>query len=280
MLRSLIVASLLCAPTAGRSQAAKPGEIDWQRRVIRAQGHGAPDLNAPSISVARLGAERAAKLSAVHNLFAVLQGAIAVPGANLAATLRSDRGARTRTEGALRAFKVVAPHYYSDGGIALDVEADLDKLPPEIGRLLQPPPGAQPAGSRPAAATPVATASPQPGFIVDASASKVALGHAPRVVDEAGAQVYGPDAVDPDALAAQGTSAYAAFARSPEEARKDARLASGASVVTAVRVSASGNEVVVSRPDAEKLRGSPGALREGRVVFVSADPAGAGPAKR
>ena len=33
------------------------GEIDWQRRVIKARGQGAPDLNAPSISSARLGAE-------------------------------------------------------------------------------------------------------------------------------------------------------------------------------------------------------------------------------
>jgi hypothetical protein len=287
LLRLIFVAALVCAPAAARAQAASPGEIDWQRRALKAHGHGAPDLNAPSISVARLGAERAAKVSALHNLLETLKGAIAVPGANVAAVLRSDRAARTKTEAALRAFKVVTPHYFSDGGVELDVEADLDKLPPEIGKLLQPPPGVLPPGVRAPAATPgTAQAappppSPSPGFIIDASESRVALGHAPRIVDETGAQVYGPDAIDADKLASQGAIAYAGFARSIEAARKDARLAVGsASVIAALRVSAAGNDVVVSSADADRLRKSHAALQDGRVVFVSVSPKSAGPAAR
>jgi hypothetical protein len=285
LLRLLFVAALVCAPAAARAQVASPGEIDWQRRALKAHGHGAPDLNAPSISVARLGAERAAKVSALQNLLETLKGAIAVPGANVAAVLRSDRGARTKTEAALRAFRVVTPHYFSDGGVELDVEADLDKLPPEIGKLLQPPPGVPPAGARPPAAMPATAQAAPPippaGFIIDASESQVALGHAPRIVDEAGAQVYGPDAIDADKLASHGAIAYAGFARSIEAARKDVRLAAGsASVIAAVRVSAAGNDVVVSTADAERLRKSHTALQDGRVVFVSVSPTGAGPAKR
>jgi hypothetical protein len=280
-----LVAALCCAPIAARAQAASPGEIDWQRRALKAHGQGAPDLNAPSISVARLGAERAAKVSALHNLLETLKGAIAVPGANIAAALRSDRAARTKTEAALRAFRVVSPHYFSDGGVALDVEADLDKLPPEIGRLLQPPPGVAPPGVRAqaVAAGMVQAASPipSPGFIIDASQSRVALGHAPRIVDEVGAQVYGPDAIDADKLASRGPIAYAGFARSIEAARKDARLAAGsASVIAALRVSAAGNDVVISSADADRLRKSNAALQDGRVVFVSVGPASEGPAKR
>lgn len=279
MPRSLVVAVLVCAPLSARAQAASPGSLDWQRRVIRARGQGAPDLNAPSISVARLGAERAAKLSAFHNLLETLKGAAAVPGANVAAALRTDRAARAKTEAALRAFKVVAPHYFSDGGVALDVEAALDKLPPEIGRLLQPPPGVAPLGARPDPTA--APAAPPGGFIIDASEVQVALGHAPRIVDEAGVEVFGPDAIDADKLASRGPSAYAGFARSLEAARKDARLAAGgASVIAAVRVSAAGDDVVVSRGDAERLRKSRAVLQEGRIVFVSAAPAGEGPAKR
>jgi hypothetical protein len=272
-----LIAALACVPVSVHAQAASTGEIDWQRRALKAHGQGAPDLNAPSISVARLGAERAAKVSALYNLFETLKGAIAVPGANIAAALRSDRAVRTKTEAALRAFRVVSPHYFSDGGVALDVEADLDRLPPEIGKLLQPPPGVAAPGMRPqavgAAGMAHAPSSLSPGFIIDVSQSRVALGHAPRIVDEVGAQVYGPDAVDADKLASRGALAYAGFARTIEAARKDARLAAGsASVIAALRVSAAGNDVVVSSADADRLRKSNAALQDGRVVFVSAPP--------
>jgi len=66
-----------------------------------------------------------------------------------------------------------------------------------------------------------------------------------------------------------------------EAARKDARLAVGsASVIAALRVSAAGNDVVVSSADADRLRKSHAALQDGRVVFVSVSPASAGPAAR
>ena len=52
-----LAAVLICASLPALAQS--KGEIDWSRRVLVGHGQGAPDLNAPSIAVARLGAERA-----------------------------------------------------------------------------------------------------------------------------------------------------------------------------------------------------------------------------
>ena len=272
MLRSLLCATFLFAPLAAGAEATLG--IDWQRRVIKARGLGAPDLNAPSIAVARLGAERAAKADALRNLLETLKGAQLTSGGSAGGLLQGEDALRMRTEGTLRGFRVVQPHYFSDGGVALDVEVEIDKLPPELGSLLQPQ-----AGTAAPVLAPSGVVAPAPadagsaqmhhraGFIVDASGSTAAPARAPRVVDEAGVEVYGPDVVDADKLQAQGQGAYAGFARTVEAARKDARLAGSATVVKA-RVAAPGGDVVVSDADAEELRKAREALAAGRVVFV------------
>lgn len=272
MLRSLLCATLLLAPLAAGAEATVG--IDWKRRVIKARGLGTPDLNAPSIAVARLGAERSAKADALRSLLETLKGAQLASGGSAGGFLQGQDALRMRTEGALRGFHVVQPHYFSDGGVALDVEVEIDKLPPELGSLLQPQPAAAPAGTAPSgvAAPAPATGGPAPrqhpaGFIVDASGSTAAPARAPRVVDEEGVEVYGPDLVDADKLQAQGQGGYAGFARTLEAARKDARLPGSATVVKA-RVAAPGGDVVVSDADAEKLRKEREALAAGRVVFV------------
>jgi hypothetical protein len=139
VLRTLCLAALLLLPAVARADAT--GEIDWTRRVIKARGQGAPDLNAPSISVARLGAERAAKADAFRNLLETLKGATVSQGDSIGTLMQNDSTLKTKVEGTIRGFKVVAPHYYSDGGVSLDVELDLDKLPAELAALLKPPAG-------------------------------------------------------------------------------------------------------------------------------------------
>lgn len=172
VLRSLLCAAFLLGPLATGAEAT--GEIDWQRRVIKARGQGAPDLNAPSISVARLGAERAAKADALRNLLETLKGSQVTSGGSAGGLLQGEDALRMRTEGTLRGFRVVQPHYFSDGGVALDVEVEIDKLPPELGKLLQPPaaaaaPGTAPSGAAaPGPAAPGSGARQHPGgFIVE-----------------------------------------------------------------------------------------------------------------
>jgi hypothetical protein len=125
------------------------GAIDWQRRVIKASGQGAPDLNAPSIAVARLSAERAAIATAQRNALEVLQGATLENGSTVGAVLQNDGDLRQKVEGKLRGVRAANTHYFSDGGVSLEIEVPLDQLPPEIADRLKPPPGDLGPATRP-----------------------------------------------------------------------------------------------------------------------------------
>src|SRR5882762_9824466 len=125
-----LLALVVLLPLAARADAA--GEIDWQRRVLKATGQGAPDLNAPSIAVARLGAERAAMATAQRNALETLKGATLESGGTVGTLLQNDSALRTKVQGKLRGVRAVKTHYFSDGGVSLDVEVPLDQLPAEI----------------------------------------------------------------------------------------------------------------------------------------------------
>ena len=143
MLRRLtLIAFLLAVPRLALAQA--KGEIDWNRRVLVGHGQGAPDLNAPSIAVARLGAERAAKLDAYRNALETLKGMDLQPDGSVGTLLQNDATLTSRVDGKLKGMKPVKTHYYSDGGVSLDIEVALDDLPPEIAGLVKVPAGVAP----------------------------------------------------------------------------------------------------------------------------------------
>jgi len=138
--RFALVAVLAAAPTLAQTK----GEIDWNRRVLLGHGQGAPDLNAPSVAVARLGAERAAKLDAYRNALESLKGLEVQSGGTVAGMLQNDATLMTRVDGTLKGVKPIKTHYYSDGGVSLDIEVPLDELPPELARAIRVPAGVAP----------------------------------------------------------------------------------------------------------------------------------------
>ena len=158
MLRRLvIVATIAAMPAFAQSK----GEIDWNRRVLIGHGQGAPDLNAPSIAVARLGAERAAKLDAYRNALETLKGMQVQSGGSVGTLLQNDSTLTSRVDGELKGVKPIKTHYYSDGGVSLDIEVPLDELPPELARAIKVPDGVAPlrgAGQATAQQTPGQTA--------------------------------------------------------------------------------------------------------------------------
>ncbi len=117
------------------------GELDWSRRVLVGHGQGAPDLNAASIAVARLGAERAAKLDAFRNALETLQGAELESGGSVGTLLQNDTTLRSRVEGKLKGVQAIKTHYFSDGAVSLDIEVPLDLLPADLAKGLKLPAG-------------------------------------------------------------------------------------------------------------------------------------------
>ena len=136
-------AALVLLPRLALADAGK-GELDWKRRVLVGHGQGAPDLNAPSIAVARLGAERAAKLDAFRNALETLKGAELTQGGSVGTLLQNDATMKSKVEGKLKGVQAIKTHYFSDGGVSLDIEVPLDQLPAGLARGLKLPAGIAP----------------------------------------------------------------------------------------------------------------------------------------
>ncbi|MFL5419936.1 MAG: hypothetical protein ACJ79Y_04125 [Myxococcales bacterium] len=128
----------LCAALVVPALAEEGSAIDWDLRVIRAMGKGAPDLNAPSIAVARAAAERAALAAAQRNAMKVLEGATLDDGSRVESIFRDDTALRGRVESKLRGVRAVKTHYFTDGGVWLRIEVPFSLLPPRIADHLRP----------------------------------------------------------------------------------------------------------------------------------------------
>jgi hypothetical protein len=164
--------ALIAALAAAEAFAQAKGEIDWNRRVLVGHGQGAPDLGAPSVAVARLGAERAAKLDACRNALESLKGMQVQSGGTVGALLQGDAALSGRVDGTLKGVKPIKTHYFSDGGVSLDIEVPLDDLPADLARAIRVPAGVAPLRSA------AAGAGTQPGEIQGDAVVQVARGEA------------------------------------------------------------------------------------------------------
>src|SRR6266511_1768350 len=169
-------AALACAvPVAVRAESG----VDWQRKVVKCAGNGAANLRdaAGNPAVARIGAEKAAKLDALRNCMEALKGVQLQSGQTVGGALQSDAALSGRVEGLVRGFKVVGtPRYFSDGGVEMDVEVPLegalsDALLPKPAEVPSAPPGAD-GTDGPGGAT---------SLVVDARGQKLVPALAPRV---------------------------------------------------------------------------------------------------
>jgi hypothetical protein len=231
---------------------AEPGGVDWQRRVARCTGSGAANLKdaAGHPAVARIGAEKAARLDALRNCLEVMKGVTVSGSQTVGIAAGGDNAIKGSVEGAVKGFRTTATRYFSDGGVEIDVEVPLDA----VAEALLP---RAPAG--PSAGGPTS-------LVIDATGLKVVPALAPRLLDEGGQELYGPGALGE---AARRSGGVAAYARSLEAARRDlgARLGDRPLVVKAVR--AQGTDLVLAAAAAAPLAARPPFLAEGRVVIIA-----------
>ena len=229
------------------------GGVDWQKRVATCSGSGAPNVKdaGGNVAVARIGAEKAARLDALRNCLEVMKGVTVSGTQTVSGAVGADNAVRGAVEGAVRGFRTVATRYFSDGGVEIDVEVPLD--------------GVADAVLPKAAAAPPASTGPT-SLVIDATGLKLAPALAPRLLDEAGKELYGPASLGESARKAGGVAAYA---RSLDAAKRDlsARLGDRPVVVKAIR--AQGTDLVLSAADAATFAARPLFLAEGRVVIIT-----------
>ncbi len=266
---ALVAVAGFVAPMAARAEA---GSVDWQKRMVKCKGQGAPDQNAANVAVARMGAERAAKLDAMRNILETLKG-VQVTGSKTVADAVKDPGVSSKVQGVLRKFTVTDTRYFSDGGVEVDVEMSLDAVAdllvpaPEKPKAAEAAPAATPTPAAPSAVA-VASATPAPasaktGLVVDTLGLKVAPALAPRILDETGKEVYGSAETDKD----KAKAGVAAYTKDIASAQKEPRVGAQPVTVKAIALAqGSASDVVISNDDAKKARDAN--LSAGNVVFV------------
>lgn len=252
---SAIVVTLPVAASAEKyEQAISHGQINWTDKTITVTGSGAPSLKAPNVAVARLNAERAAKLDALRNIVEAVKG-VRVSGSKSAGDAMSGSSSmESKVEGIVRQFKVLDTKYYSDGGVDVIVQVNIDgvltqTLVPDAGKM-----------------SPKSPANGEvTGVIVNATGVNLTPAIAPEIKDESGKRLYHAGAVDEAALLKHGIISYN---KSLDKAMKDTRVGSKPIVVRAVK-SVDGSNVVVSVSDGAKLASAENALASGKVIIVT-----------
>jgi hypothetical protein len=256
----LLVTALSVVPSLpALAAAAGATTIDWDKRVITARGQGAPDLNAANPAAARIGAERAAEVDAFRNLLEALKGVEIKSGQTVGQAMAQDPALRASVEGVVRGFRVTNRRYFNDGGVELTVEMPLDG---KVAQLLLVPDAQQPAKAAKAGAKEVGT-----GLVVVAKGLKLVPALAPRILDEQGHELYGPDFVEPGALRKNGIAGYLS---STQAAQGNSRVGPSPLVVKAIR--SEGSDLVLSSVDAARLTDAQadlGFLSEGKVIIVT-----------
>lgn len=258
MRTALAIALAVAAPLHAR---AEPGAVDWDKQVVRCTGAGAANLRDAqgNPAVARIGAEKTAKLDAVRSCMETIKGMTVEKGETVGGALAGDKALSGRVQGIVRGFKVVDKRYFEDGGVELDVEVPMagvlsDALLPKAEGKAAPAPaaGVEAAGT---------------SLVIDARGHKLVKALAPRVLDASGAEVYSAAMLTDAARRLGGAVMYAKDLDAAKKAHGD-RI--GDRPIQLVAVGADGPDVVVSVADAAALQGKNlGFLVEGRVVILT-----------
>lgn len=235
------------------------GEINWSAKTVTATGSGAANLKDGPVAVARLNAERAAKLDALRNILETLQG-VQVDGSRNLGDMMSNGTIRAKITGQAKRFKIVDQRYYSDGSVDVVVQMPIDN---ELTSALN-------VRSKKKSKLNTKGSETFTGLIVNARGLGLTPSIVPRILDEKGKEVYGASVVSDEGMKQGGIASYV----QKEEAAKDEGLVGKSPLVLkAIRLDKkSKTDLVITNADAAKLRDktlNQSFLANGKVVIIT-----------
>ena len=185
------------------------GQINWTTSQITATGSGAPSLKAANVAVARIGAERAAKMDAFRNILEAVKGARVSGSTSVENLMSKSPEMQSQVQGVIRNFKVIDTKYYSDGGVDVIVTVPLTGI---LFDSIVKTTGSKKAVGEPTTVT---------GVVIQAKGLKAQPALAPNIQDADGNDIFSAAFVDPEIARKQGVVAYAT---SLDSALKDPRV--------------------------------------------------------
>ena len=243
------------------------GSVDWSSQVIRATGIGAGNPNLPLPSQ-RASAIRAAKLDAWRNLLETVKGVSLTSETTVSNAMVMSDVISTKVEGIVRGTTMVGePKYLSDGSVEVTMEMNLNGaltdavLPTQIDG--QPWVTGQPyMGTQPSAAA-------YTGLIVNAKGLGIRPAMAPKIVDEAGNEIYGSRFVSRQWAVEMGMVGYD---KDLNRARSNDRVTNNPLIVKAIKASGPNKaDVVISSNDAAMIQSAAASqnfLDKCKVMFI------------
>lgn len=247
-------------------QSFKTGRIDWSNGIIESVAIAKPPKKAKNEAQARALAEKQAIILAHSNLKALI-GRIRIDANSLLKSLleRVDK-IRLQLEEMSKKAQVVDKRYEQDGSVmvtlALGLNAEfVDLVLPRHIRRIDPVRQSQISGNGSKEAF--------TGLIIDCRGFRVHPALAPRIIDEDNNEVYGSTYASRENALIAGIAAYAKGLHSAET---HPRAGKSPLIVKGIRAANTGPcDIVVSRADASKIRGTAGNLKmlqKCRVVIV------------
>jgi len=239
------------------------GEIDWSKEMIKSVGFGAVNLKAKSPGQARLLCIRAAQVVAQRNLLEVVKGVNISSETTVENFVAESDVIKTKVSGVLRgAQQLDDPTYREDG--TCEVTYGM-RITGELRDILLP--QGNFGGNQ--AKIPAGPQKKYSGLIIDATGQYAVPAMAPKVLDEDGNEVYGSTYVTREYAVKYGIAGYA---KSVDQAKKDARVMPDALVLKAIKATgAKAADLVISNSDAAKFKDTSidwGFLKECKVIIV------------
>lgn len=252
------------------------GYVNWTTRVIYAHGIGAPNPNMPQ-AAQRPGAIRAAQQIALRNALETLKG-IAINSTTTVNNFMTESDVVSSSiSGFVKGFKQKGKEkYMSDGSVEVTMAIPLDGISGLDNKLFGTTLSDKPSvtdweadsssGTQEAA---VEKPTVFTGLIIDCKGLGIKPALSPRILDEAGKEVYGSAFVSREWVIKQGMVGYA---REIKDAAKLDRVGKKPGKIKALKASTeNGTDIIISNNDADDIRSADQNLKflsECRVVFV------------
>jgi len=253
------------------------GSINYGDRTIQAIGIGFIPENVINAGQARRAAMRIAKQDALRQLIEIVNG-VNVSSETTVSGAMFDDVIKTQVQGAIRgARRVGQPSYLSDTSVEVTYEVKMA----DISRVLLPVADKAPVLSNVnSSSTPSGTqesSAPNStissggvtGIIIDGKGLGLRPAMSPRILNQDGSIVYGPNQYSRDYAASNGVVGYA---KTIEQAKKDPRVQGNPMVIRGTSIfGASAADITISNIDAGKISsadGTAGLFGSCRIMFV------------
>ncbi len=253
------------------------GQVNWMTGLITAKGIGVASPTAVNEGQRRAQARHAAEVLARRNLLAIIKGVHLDAQSTIENAMLFSDLVTQRVVGFVQGAQVVQTEDMPDGSAEVTVAiravgplADLLLLQPRPPRPTPPPSVPQSVvPAPPVSAHLVAKPEVFTGLVVDARGLNVRPALAPRLVSDAGQEVYGSALVDRDWVVREGMAGYS---KDLVAAQSNARVGSKPLVVKARQAAgANRSDVIISASDAAKLMAAAenlSFLEKARVMIV------------